>query len=158
MKYPQIGHIVHKRNVTKCDKCWRMMWNEVLNYKCDHCHRRICVECELSESSDRCIGCSRILCSACDNHRHDCVRCQGYVCPICVEIHDNESSKHHECKNECCIHIRSRRYHKYIGYLIDTDEEESNTSYDTSETREYSIHVMNSEDDITTSLDDSSLE
>ena len=92
MKYPQIGHIVHKRNVTKCDKCWRMMWNEVLNYKCDHCHRIICVECEQSESSDRCIGCSRIICSGCDNRRHDCVRCQGYVCPICVDTHDKESS------------------------------------------------------------------
>ena len=62
MNYPNIGDIVHTQNVTKCDKCWRNMWDEVITFKCVSCHKRVFVECEQTKSTKRCIGYSKVVC------------------------------------------------------------------------------------------------
>ena len=97
-----------KNNITNCDKYWRYMWYQIITFKCDSCNKKI----TLNEKEQK------IMRNVFDLVILFVVHATVVVITAFILrdmffvyffTHNLVSSKDHECKSECFIHIRARK-------------------------------------------------
>ena len=80
MSYPNDGDMIDAEMVFTCGWCKEVMYEGVNQFYCHTCKKDACIRCSPNNNSRLCIGCSKTVCSQCDNKNHLCTRCAGYIC------------------------------------------------------------------------------